>query len=295
MVETLNTRYPIDTFKVEKVRLSLIPLGTTAKATAVNSKTEFDVSYIIRFVQDSEIKDNLYDVRTETHFRNEFKDFLNVNRDWIEGMEIESVSKAEVTMNTQRGTYPVRVKLLLAKEISSTEQFIAASSYLAKELKANPKEGVSAYRFFSFPGSITEKSAMSLALDSNNLTEPTMEPTPSPTPNPRSTVATSAHETMTSTTAESTSEEKTNPLFVLELNLLSNALDASENLIHNGIRQRALTEKELNVLVENYKLDSDAAKLIDKAYKRQRRDETKKGETTRTEMSFAPTKGSVKK
>ncbi len=304
--EELNRRYPSDTFTVSNVGLSVFPIGLSSTAEANNAGTVFNASYVWHFGEENEIVDDLYESRTIEHFQDEFDEFIQINSDWLEGINSVPISLSDANLISGQNIYPVRVDILLAKEISTTEDYVSAIRDLASELMADPTEHVHAYRFISFPGSITETSTESLGLYADNLTQPTFPPTPTPTPDPDNTEETTTAETTETTeeTEPTTTEEPSNPIYVLELNLLTEALAIDENTIINGIRMRSIGSREIQDLIDLYNLDEEAEELLNQAGRRQTRDEelerviaseSAEGRTVTTPSSseFEPSKGTV--
>ena len=276
MKEELNTRYPIDTFEVKNVKLTLIPLGANAEAKANNMGTEFDVSYVFKFgLGENEIKDNLYQVKTEDFYKEKLKAFTHKYSDWIEGYNIESVTDSEKALDLNLSIFPARVDVVLSTKIKSTNEYLDAVKFLLqkfneqKQVDAELKD-LKAIRFYSFPGSITELNVKNIGLDANNLTQATYAETEA------STEATSAaNDTTTTTTEQTTStststEEAKNPLYVLEFNSFLENIDI-ENA-KNGVRLRAISKKELNQLSERYDLNKEALERLKFAEDRQTRD-----------------------
>lgn len=302
--DELNTRYPIDTFEVTGVQVNLIPLGFRADVEAKNTGTEFTADYIWHFGEDNEVTDNLFERRTLDHFADEFLAFKEINQDWLEGVNIVPISLNTDTLISSMDVFPVRVDFLLAKEISTVDDFKESIRHLAHELETDTVEGVDAYRFYSFPGSITENNSRELGLEPDNLTQPTVSPTPTPTPDPDETTETTEEVEETTETEETTTTEARNPLYVLEFNALKDALAIDELTLHNGIRYRLLDSREISTMEATYDLDDDAQRYLDEAQRRQTRDEDlaaaissarAEGQelTTPTETEFQPSQATA--
>ncbi len=276
MKEELNTRYPIDTFEVKNVKLTLIPLGANAEAKAKNMGTEFDVSYVYKLgLADNEIRDNLYKVKTENFYKEKLKAFIDKYSDWIEGYNIESVTDSEKALDLNLSIFPARVDVVLSTKIKNTNEYLDAVKFLLQKFNEQKQadadlKNLKAVRFYSFPGSITEHNVKNIGLDANNLTQATY-----PEKEASTEITSAGNETTTTTTEQttntSTSTEKAkNPLYVLEFNSFLDSIDL-EN-VKNGVRLRGISKKELNQLSERYDLDKEALERLKVAEDRQTRD-----------------------
>lgn len=278
MKEELNTRYPIDTFDVRNVKLTLIPLGATAEAKANNMGTQFDVSYIFRFGSvASEIKDNLYKIKTENFYREKLKPLTDKYSDWIEGYNIESTTELEKALDLNLSLLPARLDIILSSKIKNTDEYIDAVKFLLQIFSEHQQadaemKDLRAIRFYSFPGSITELNITNIGLDANNLTQATYtEATESSesTSNKDSAASTNAT-TQETTTASASTEKLNNPLYVLEFNSFLENIDL--DTVKNGIRLRAITKKEHNLISDKYDLSKGALERLNVAEDRQTRD-----------------------
>lgn len=293
----LNKRYPADSFELSKVKYNLIPIGAKAQAKAKNQGTEFLVEYIKHIGAEDEIVDNYYEARTLDFYNDKLSDFKDVYTDWFEGINVVPIDLGAKSLDTDNDIYQARLDILLAKEVQSTKDYIDAVNYLYTELQALNLSGVKSYRFYSFPGSLSETRVKSLKLDANHLTEATYPPT---TTTGEAETTTTSSETTTTTTAA-----KVNPLFSLEVNLATNLEKVNVDIINNGIRLKKLDEENINLLEKQFNLDSEALDLLEEAQARQTRDQKAKTVlssleaegvevTTQTEAEFKPSKSSSK-
>lgn len=279
MKEELNTRYPIDTFDVRNVKLTLIPLGATAEAKANNMGTKFDVSYVFNLgAKGNEIRDNMYKVKTENFYKEKLKPLTDKYSDWIEGYNIESTTELEKALDLNLSLLPARLDIILSTKIKNTDEYIDAVKFLLQKLSEHQQgdaemKDLRAVRFYSFPGSITELNIKNIGLDANNLTQATYteasESSESTSTNKDSADNTNA--TTKKTTAASASTEKiNNPLYVLEFNSFLENIDL--DTVKNGIRLRTITKKEHNLISEKYDLNKGALERLKAAEDRQTRD-----------------------
>ncbi len=280
MQSTLSARYPTDSFSLNDVSLTLIPLGAKATARAEHEGLDFEVAFIKGLGQDDQVKDKLYDARTRKYFSEIFDEKIATYQDLIEGYYLDPIEIGVASLDQETGRFPVAVNLLFSPDVKTSEEFINAVREMALSLERDPVEGVDAYRFVSFPGSVLESDLPSVGLEGAWLTQPT--PTPAPTPTPRPTVSGTAGTGETTPTSSArpttsgtsgTTRVAAKPAFSYTITLLTDHFQTEEAWIRNGVRAVTYSTKELQTLADNYKLSDARADLLADAQSRQTEDQ----------------------
>lgn len=294
MYETLSARYPVDSFTLDDVKLSVLPLGATAQAHAEFEDLDFSVSFVKVLGDEDKVVDNLYEARSRKHYEDLFSERMEVFGDLVESYYLEMIVIGMGSLEEDSGLYPAALHVLLASDIRDTDRFVEAVEDIATAFEKTPVEGVDAYHFISFPGSVPESDLPSIGLQAAWLTNPT--PTPIPTPTPRPIVTgTSAPGTTTkpttkaTTTASGPTKPEARPAFAYEITLLTDRFDTNTDRIRNGIRTVTYSTKDLQKLAESFHLDNTSKNLLNDAKARQTAVVTSSG-TQRSTAKAAPTK-----
>ncbi len=286
MQGTLRARYPTDSFTVDNVRLTVLPLGAEGLAHARHEDLDFTVRFIKGLGEEDEVTDEFYKARSLKHYDSLLETRMERYEDLIAAYYLEPIIIGNASLDAETGFYPAVVHIMLDPEISTSAEFLTTAKEIADSLHSNPPEGIDAYHFVSFPGSVYESDLRSIGLEPALLTRPT--PTPAPTPTPRPTVAGTGTETgltteePTTTSATDEEREQAKPAFAYEITILTDNFRTDESLLRNGLRTVTYTSRELQRLAATYQLDSEQADLLDNARSRQTADVAITGRTTVT-------------
>lgn len=277
MQKSLSARYPTDSFTVRDISLTIIPPGAKGIARAAHEGLDFNVSLNYDISKKLVVKDDLYEARSRKHYSDIFKSRMEALKGDIEGYSLEMIIIGNKNLDPDSGLYPASVEIMLGRDINSVDRFLAKVKTVAQKFKDNPVEGVDAYTFRSFPGSVPLSDLPDLGLEAAWLTEPSPTPTPSPTPRPTylapgETLAPTTAGTSSVTTRATTEDPRKpglKPAFAYELTILTDEFNLDEALLRNSCRSVTYTTKELRRMAERFSLDQDAVKLLNRAAERQ--------------------------
>lgn len=262
--EALSIRYPMDTFEVQTVKLSIIPPGAKARVYAQKNEVVFDAHLIRNFLAaDDEPKetiiDNYYETKTIHHYDEILKPNIELLSDYILSYNIDAIAIGEYSLNEAVGMYPVALHFLLNEEVKTSEDFVNTVESISKILKRAEYEGVEAFYFTSFPGSVPLTELKDLGIKSAWLTEPTPTPTPSPTPGAETTMQSSLETSETSLEISTTTpeEDKRPPAFAYQIAIIDTSRDITKDMIRNGTRAIPYSDRELTNLANTFNLSRD--------------------------------------
>mgnify|MGYP001216075409 FL=1 len=156
MQDALSVRYPTDSFSVRDVSLTVIPPGAKGKARAEHEGLDFNVSIFRDIGKEAEVRDDLYESRSLKHYSEIFEKRMQEVSGKIEGYDLEMIIIGDFNRDPESGLYPAAVDILLPRTIDDAAGFVSAVQDLGRHFADDPVEGVEAYTFISFPGSVPE-------------------------------------------------------------------------------------------------------------------------------------------
>lgn len=275
----LAARYPTESFVVEDVQLSAIPVGAKAIVHSNREEISFEVHYLKGIFNDAKdtIEDNFLESKTIAFYQDEIETRMAKYEKSIAGYALIPTVVGEAGLHSKTQLYPVNLQILISPETADVDSFIAKVKAIGDDFKSKTITGLDSLHFISFPGSVAITDLASIGFPSDWLTQPSPTPTPSPVPTPiPSGVTTETSETTeaaTSSNDEATSSEEAElpslPAFAYEIVLIVPDYSTDLNILRNATHPVTYSTRDLYTLADTLQLDNENTDLLLDARNRQ--------------------------